>query len=141
MISFTLTVLGVPQPQGSARAFLPKGTHRPIITSDNPRLKGWRDLVAGEGSRALQAQGFPAGAVIPGALHLTVQFFLPRPKALGSRTLAHVTRPDLDKLTRAIGDALSGVVYQDDAQVITLAASKQYAGVGESPRVVITVTP
>lgn len=35
-------------------------------------------------------------------------------------------RPDLDKLARAVGDALTGVCYRDDAQVVNLCAAKYY---------------
>ena len=38
-----------------------------------------------------------------------------------------VKRNDLDKLVRSTLDALSGVAYLDDCQVIKVIASKQYA--------------
>jgi len=36
-------------------------------------------------------------------------------------------RPDLDKLVRAVLDALTDVCYEDDSQVIRLRASKVWA--------------
>ena len=39
MIKFT--VYGDPSPKGSARAFVPKGWTRPIITSATKGLKAW----------------------------------------------------------------------------------------------------
>src|SRR3990172_12298314 len=45
-----IEVLGVPVPQGSTRSFaIKKGgayTGRTATTSDNPKLRAWRDLVA-----------------------------------------------------------------------------------------------
>lgn len=137
MSDLVFTVFGVAQPQGSAKAFMPKGARFPIVTSDNPQLKGWRQLVAQAASQALEG----AGQFEDGPVRLVAEFHLPRPKALGKKARAHMTRPDVDKLARAIGDALTGVVWRDDSQVVQLKVSKCYAGVGESPRAVIAVTP
>ena len=52
----------------------------------------------------------------------------------------HTTAPDLDKLTRAVLDALTGVLYLDDKQVIELHARKQYALYPAGPGARITVT-
>src|SRR5512139_3205687 len=51
---FVFLVFGEAQPQGSARAFVPNGHSRPIITSDNPQLKSWRMLVAESANEALR---------------------------------------------------------------------------------------
>jgi len=101
------TVFGVAQPQGSARAFMPKGARFPVVTTDNPQLKGWRQLVATEASRALRG----AGQLIEGPIRIVAAFYLPRPKSIGARPKAHLTRPDVDKLARAIGDALTDVLW------------------------------
>jgi hypothetical protein len=45
-------------------------------------------------------------------------------------TPEHVVKPDLDKLVRAVGDALTGILYRDDAQIVSLNASKRFAGLG-----------
>lgn len=136
--SLTLRVVGIAKPQGSARAFIPKGWTRPIITSDNKGMKPWRDLVASTASDAVQA----ASWVLPqGAVRVMIDFYLPRPKALRKHTPPHLTKPDLDKLTRAVKDAIRGVVYNDDAQVTELKARKFYAAIGEAPHAVIVVTP
>ena len=77
--------------------------------------------------------GVPAGDVQPafpldGPVSVVCEFTLKRPtSAPKTRVTYPATRPDLDKLVRAILDALSGVgVYRDDAQVINIQASKTY---------------
>lgn len=127
------TALGKPEPQGSSRAFMPRGARYPVVTSDNPKLKGWRRTVA-QAAR-LAHRGQP----LDGPVRVIAAFYLPRPKAL-RLDRSHVTRPDADKLGRAIGDALSGIVYRDDGQVTQFKVTKQYAAAGESPRAVIVVT-
>ena len=46
-------------------------------------------------------------------------------------------RPDLDKLCRAVLDALTGIAYKDDQQVVSLFATKSY---GERAGVFILLT-
>jgi crossover junction endodeoxyribonuclease RusA len=133
MRSVTFTVIGIAQPQGSTKAFVPKGWTRPIVTSDNPLNKGWRQCVAE------QAQQVAAEGQFLGPVAMFVRFSLPRPASLPRRVVAHVKAPDLDKLVRSVGDALTGVLYRDDAQVVELRARKVYAGVGTAPQAEITV--
>lgn len=143
-MTLTFDVYGVAQPKGSAKAFLPKGWSRPIVTSDNPKNRGWQQLVAEGASRALAEQA--AAAITSEPVHLAVVFYLPRPKKyLTARyatvDVAHVTKPDLDKLVRSVKDALTRVVWVDDSQVIELVASKHYTVGGAPPHATITVQP
>jgi Holliday junction resolvase RusA-like endonuclease len=66
-----------------------------------------------------------------------VAFYLKKPKR--AITLPTV-KPDIDKLCRAILDALtdSGAIFDDDSQVVQLVASKNYSTLAQ-PYVVITV--
>ena len=51
-------------------------------------------------------------------------------------------RPDLDKLVRAVGDALEGVVLADDAQIVSFDGTrKRYTLPGERPGASVEVTP
>lgn len=103
------------------RAFTPKGWTRPILTSDNPNLKQWRQLVAVGAGEKMQ------GAPIAGAVVLIAAFYMPRPKSMSMKVRQHTKKPDLDKLVRALKDALKGVVWVDDSQVVSLSATKEYA--------------
>ena len=127
---FRLRVVGVPQPQGSSRAFVRGG--RPVVTSDNPSLRHWRDLVAYAASQALWSWTRVAGPVT-----VTLSFALPRPKT--ARRAYPITRPDVDKLARGVLDALTGVVFDDDAQVVALVATKHYAEADATPGVEVVV--
>lgn len=64
---------------------------------------------------------------LEGPVKLAVSFTLPRPKSAPKWRLWPDKKPDLDKLVRAIGDALtqSGAI-SDDAQIVLLSADKQY---------------
>lgn len=138
MRELAFTVFGVAQPKGSAKAFVPKGWTRAVVTSDNAKNKGWQQLVAESASRAIGAE---PRALHTGPVHLDVTFYLPRPKSLPKRVTDHLKKPDLDKLVRSVKDALTKVVWQDDSQVVTLTAAKTYAGVDAMPRAEVRVKP
>jgi Holliday junction resolvase RusA-like endonuclease len=129
----TFDVMGIAQPQGSARMVPVKGREWPTITSDNRKLAAWRNDVA------IEAHLVARDVLFVGPVSLTVGFFLPRPKRLARSVVAHVTKPDLDKLVRAIGDALEGILYTHDAQVVEIHATKGYAIGIDAPHVSITL--
>jgi crossover junction endodeoxyribonuclease RusA len=131
--SVTFEVVGIAVPKGSTRAFVPKGWTRPIVTAANAKSKGWQQLVAE------QAQTVGAEGLFVGPVALTVSFYLPRPQSLPKHVRHHVKKPDLDKLVRCTKDALKGVLYHDDSQVVDLNAQKLYAPLAARPRAIITV--
>lgn len=131
----TLTVLGLPQPKGSTKAFRAWRSSRLVVTSDNPKVKGWQLAIT---AAAVQSRG--RSRAFDGPVSVTCTFALPRPTSYPKRVVDHVTKPDVDKLARAVLDGLTGVLFADDAAVVELFATKGYAVAGVSPGVVITVT-
>ncbi len=142
MLQFT--VYGVPAPQGSTRAFIPKGWKRPIITADNARTKPWRQAIV---EAALAANG--NAPPLDGPAHVAVLFLLPRPKSAPRRITEPAKLPDLDKLVRALLDGLTTAgAWRDDAQVVSLSARKAFAAGARDliggrgvPRAEVMVTP
>lgn len=130
---------GKPEPQGSAKAFIPKGWTRPVVTGDNPKVKAWRKVVAQAAQVRIAELGWHLQSLPTGPVAIAVRFDLPRPKSKGVRAAPHVTRPDVDKLARALCDALTGVLYADDGQVVCLTATKRYASFGSEPGAVVSV--
>jgi len=119
-------VPGSPAPQGSKRHV---GHGRMVEMSK--ALGPWRERVA----LAVHGEGWP---MMAGPVWVRLQFVLPRPKSAPKRsTPPAVKRPDLDKLQRAILDALTGIVFADDSQVICIFARKRIAEIDESPGVLI----
>jgi Holliday junction resolvase RusA-like endonuclease len=122
-------VAGLPIPQGSMRAFARRGGGRPIVTGDNPRTKPWKAAVTAAAAEA--RQWICAGPVV-----VEIDFRLPRPKShygrrgtvLPSAPSYPTTKPDVDKLERAILDALTEArVWHDDSQVVALSAIKLWS--------------
>ena len=129
-------VPGVPVPQGSARAFVVG--KRAIVTGANPKTNPWRaDVAAGVRSAIGEQIVHPNGAVA-----VELRFVMPRRKSEPKRiTPAHTRKPDLDKLARALLDAITGLVFTDDSQVSELLATKRTAAIGEQPGVLIRWAP
>ncbi|MDR1647770.1 MAG: RusA family crossover junction endodeoxyribonuclease, partial [Zoogloeaceae bacterium] len=51
-----------------------------------------------------------------------------RGAALGNpRAILPAKRPDLDNVVKSVCDAMNGVVFRDDAQIVRLTAEKIYA--------------
>lgn len=117
-------VYGIPQTKGSTKAFMRPGMRFPVVTNDNTKNKAWAATVAGEAQRARSLYG--QTQPFEGAVSLMLTFYLPRPKSLPKRVVHATKRPDLDKMIRSVKDALKGVFYLDDSQVVSLRADKVY---------------
>lgn len=140
MDSFSFFVPGEPITEGSTRAFA--SGQRVVVTHDRgPELAAWRTRVKRAAQEAAREAGWEPrydGPVVVDAV-----FMLRRPKSAKKRLMPHV-KPDLDKLIRAVGDALAPYkqpgVLKDDSRIVTWHASKHYA-IPYEPGVFITVSP
>ena len=128
------SVLGHSQPAGSKRAFARAG--KVAVVDDNPRSTDWKQEVRGAAGLAMWDANL-AGDLIDGPLLLVAEFVLARPqghfgtgrnrkRVRPSAPLHPAVRPDTTKLLRAVEDALTGVVWRDDAQIVTQHATKRY---------------
>lgn len=119
----SLFVPGRPAPQGSKRH-----VGGGILVESSKAVAPWRTSVAWHAAQA------HSGAPLDGPLAVRIEFVMPRPSGCPKRTTpAAVKRPDVDKLARAVLDALSDVVWRDDSQVVDLHATKRLAELDEQP--------
>lgn len=135
-------VHGIPQSQGSMSAFLPPGSKHPIITHKRGKtLKAWRsDVVA----------AMPKGRMLYGPVGVYICFYMPipksRPKVLKTEKqwmewAYPAKKPDLDKMERAILDALTGVILRDDSQVVSVTKAKIYFDPPGARIAILPLTP
>ena len=139
MESFSFFVPGEPITEGSTRAFA--SGQRVVVTHDRGReLDQWRIKVAHAAERAARKAGWEPR--YDGPVEVATAFLLPRPKSAKGRVFPHV-KPDLDKLQRAVGDALAPYkrpgVLRDDSRIVAWRASKDYAD-GYKPGVLVYVS-
>lgn len=142
----SFTVLGVAAPQGSLVPMQSKTTGRMFVKQSCKRTMPWRQEVAHVAQRAVIERERDSMWPACGPVELRVTFVLPRPAGhSGTRGLRpsaplHPSKkPDLSKLVRAIEDAMTGIVYDDDARIVRHRVQKEYVRPGEAPRAVIEV--
>jgi crossover junction endodeoxyribonuclease RusA len=125
----SFTVAGLPAPQGSKKAIPNRHTGRMIVLEQSgAKLKDWRDAVNAAAWQAVYANPPAAREVFRGPVGVSLAFTLPRPASAPRGRSWPCVRPDLDKLVRAVLDAITGPVLADDGQVIWLHATKGYPG-------------
>lgn len=137
---FTLFVPGQPVPQGSKSGFVNKKTGRVQIVDKDVRLPAWRMKVTAHARDAIQHHTVALDYPLDGPVGVRIDFVMPRPKGhygTGKNTSilkpsapTHpASMPDLDKLLRAIFDALTDAqVWRDDGQVVWCHTAKHYDG-------------
>lgn len=148
MTRLEFTVIAIPKPQGSKRAFVVKGKNDEkaraiVVDSDKDPLKSFRE--------AVRATAVEQGTeMLTGPVRVVLAFALPKPKAAerGPRRYPIGRNAgDVDKLTRAVFDALTDAhVWADDSQVCQAKVSKDYPGeflsaYQDAPGVFVIVEP
>jgi len=130
------TVIGRPAPQGSKK-FMGAG----VMVESSIWVAPWRVDVKHVALRIV-----PAGWDLSHPMELRVGFRFKRPAGhYGKRGLKpsaplHLTsrlNGDLSKLVRSTEDSLTGVLYNDDSQIVSMVATKRYCLEGEAQGAVI----
>ncbi len=124
-------------PQGSKKLIFNR------MIESSKRVKPFRQDV-----RIAAMDNTPAGWDLSQPMHVTYVFHFARPKShftskgkLSRRAPEHPTGRnigDIEKLARAVSDALTGVIYHDDSQVVEMDLRKTY---DECDLVLITARP
>jgi hypothetical protein len=130
----TFFVAGEPKGQPRPRAYV-RGSHAGVYNPDT--ADGWKRAIA------LQAAQHAPRTQIDGPITVQLTFRMPRPKRLrrAEDQIAHVARPDIDNLVKAVLDVLTGLgFWGDDSQVSMLIAAKVYALPDGDPGVSIHVS-
>lgn len=137
-----IVVYGKPEPAGSKRAFQHAVTGRIVTLDANRNAAPWKQQVAGAALQAMHSHDRYDGPV-----DITMIFYRQRPGShygtgRNATTLkpsapwAPATKPDALKLARGVEDALTGIVYNDDALIVDEHLHKRY---GTPERVEILV--
>jgi crossover junction endodeoxyribonuclease RusA len=100
-------VAGEPVTQGSMNVFRGRAVHR-----NAAKLMEWRNTIASRYQ----------GDIHSGPMSIQLDFILIKPRT----SVRTYPRLDIDKLIRAVLDALTGHAYKDDSQVISVIATKAF---------------
>lgn len=149
------TVFGEAKPAGSKQAMpiyrkgqngrqlvtRPNGSPVIAVVDDNPKSKDWKQQVAHAAREAYR------GELLDCPLRVSFLFYRPRPKGhfgatglnkKGREAPSPTTKPDVLKLARGVEDALTGVVWRDDSQIVAEMLVKDW---GEPARCEIVIEP
>ena len=121
------TVPGEPVAKGRARAFIRCGK---IGHYTPDKTATYESLVKLFASRAMGNKPLVTGAV---ALTVDAYFSIPRSWPVRKQEdaevmkIRHLKRPDASNIIKIVEDAMNGVVWVDDSQIVQLHASKHYS--------------
>ena len=133
MIKFTIP--GKPEPQLRPRATrMGKG----IRMYDPPKTKKYKDYVS-----MIARQNAPK-KLLEGELDMTIDIYRQIPKStskkmrklMNDKIVRPIVRPDNTNYAKGIEDALNGIIYKDDSQIVDLHISKYYS---DEPRVEVFI--
>lgn len=114
-----LFIAGVPEPKGSHQAFVVNG--KAIVTETSRGARAWQLVVA----QVLNASW--RRPPLRGPVQVKLLFHRIKPKSTPKKKRFPTTRPDVDKLARAVLDGMTGIVFADDAQVVDLQVGKLFS--------------
>ena len=128
------------QPQGKGRPRVGNiGGHARMFTP--AKTLAYEGFIALQAQIAMQHHDLIEGPVL---VRMFIALQVPESKSQKWKRQAlagevfPTTKPDVDNTVKAVFDALNGVVWKDDVQVVDLQLSKRYSA---SPRVEVEVVP
>jgi Holliday junction resolvase RusA-like endonuclease len=134
-MSEPVTVVIPGKPQGKARPRFNgrSGVYTPAKTAAYEEMIG---ILAKSSMRGKQA--------LTGALHIDLRAVMPIPKSWSKAKrdaaiigeIRPTSKPDIDNIIKAVSDGMNQIVYEDDAAIASITASKVY---GLNPFVAVTV--
>ncbi|MDD5501978.1 MAG: RusA family crossover junction endodeoxyribonuclease [Candidatus Thermoplasmatota archaeon] len=137
MSEISFLVQGRPAGSGSKVAFkTPQG--KMIVAPASKFQKPWQEAVKWAFTQSPYGQTvYGRRVLLTGPLKVSITFIFIRPQShFGSGANADKLkksapqhpfhRPDLDKLIRSTGDALTGLIWRDDSQIVELTATKVF---------------
>ncbi len=137
-------VPGIARPGGSKRGFYVQKLKRVVMTPANKKTKPWMDTVRWYAMKAWNRR-----PLLEGAIQCNMTFLILRPKShrkkSGGLTKSAprypTPRPDTTKLVRSTEDALTGVIWRNDSQVVVQHNKKVYVDSNPGVRIVVTPLP
>lgn len=119
----------------------PRVSSRPYIrVYDPPKVKQFKSLL-----RSLAVNQYARPPML-GPLSVSLTFYRPVQKSISqserelrlSNQSKPVVKPDTDNYIKATLDALNGVLWHDDSQIVKIIGEKRY---GDHPKITVSVKP
>lgn len=137
-MTIAFTIPGVPVAQPRQRHALIAGHIRNYTPTRDP-VNVWKAATQHAAAAAYD------GPLLDGPLSLDVTCIFPRPASRTWKTkpmlqVPRTGKPDVDNLYKALADALTGVLFKDDAQITDAVIRKREAAGDEQARTEVVVS-
>ena len=134
-----LIIPGEPCAQGRPRF----STHGGFVKAYDPaKSRNYKAFVKYVATHEAQKQGW-GYTELPLSMSVIAYMGIPKSKSKKFREAAMAgserptKKPDLSNIVKGVEDALNGLLYKDDSQIVNLALEKYYS---EEPRLEVTLT-
>lgn len=137
LAGISITVPGAPVPKGRARVTTRAGF---AVAYTPAKTRRYEDLIRLEAGRVMEDK-----AQLEGMIRVVIRAYVPTPQAIAKHrtkgpsaeagVIRPLTRPDIDNYAKGSLDALNGIVWRDDSQVVSLTVDKFYSS---RPRLELT---
>mgnify|MGYP003987240795 FL=1 len=134
MVKLLVSIPAEPIAQGRPRLSSRGGFARAY---DPPKSRSWKAFVADYAERAMKKAGLETP--MDGPIIVRIRFGFPLPKSQHRKTpkpmMWHMKRPDLDNLYKGVIDAMEGIVYHRDSEIVKVIMDKVIVPQGDAPYV------
>ncbi len=121
VISFKFEINTKPVPQARPRFFVKrKGGKQYVGAYDPKKCKTFKEVVAWHAKVIAVEKGLREPLKAPIVLSLIFQL------GENGKERHHTKKPDIDNLAKGIKDALKGIIYRDDSQIVEAHLYKTY---------------
>lgn len=128
-------ISGHPMPAGSKKYIgQNKKTGRALVVDQSgAKGKKWREICQLTGKKNYQGELITAPILLKTRIHLSrPQGHYGKRGIKPSSPIWPTVKPDLLKLMRSIEDALTGIIWKDDSQIVREEITKRYSDVPEN---------
>jgi len=143
-------IFKIPGPiKGKARArtfYDPKaGKHRSVTPKDTVIYENWVKTCYIKERERYGVEYAPLMKDEPIDMWITVYFDVPKSTTKANKIeikegrLLPTKKPDADNIAKSICDALNGVAYADDKQIVCLTVQKRYTEPGQEPFTLVAI--
>jgi len=115
----------------------PRGQERFRFTKKGARYKT-EEAKAYEAALKILIKKYFNEDPFTGPILVEVDFYLKAP--MRPRYFKPAVKPDLDNLQKGLFDAMNGIVYKDDCQIVSVTAKKHYCYLGRNPSIVCFIS-
>lgn len=128
-----IPIVPAAQKRSRSRAFRNRAGNMVATNYKDPKQRAYEDTF-----RSLLLGKVPDGCPVRGPVSISVTAVMPVPKSWSKKRtidaiegrVAHTSKPDVDNLIKQM-DCLTGTLWIDDAQIVSMTARKRY---GQIPR-------